>query len=63
MKRGDLVQIMKDVQGQGDIGIVLGRVDDTGWARSLLKVLFHDGTRDVHIDNLQKPDGRTRRKL
>jgi len=63
MKRGDLVQIRKDVQGQGDIGIVLGRVDDPDWGKSLLKVLFHDGTRDVHIDNLQKPDGRTRRKL
>jgi hypothetical protein len=28
-----------------------------------LEILFHDGRRRVHPSNIQKPDGRTRRKL
>lgn len=59
---GDLVQIVKDVHGQGDIGVVLGPDGDIRWGMPLLEVLFHDGSRRVHPSNLQKPDGRTRRR-
>ena len=51
---GDLVQIMKKVQGQGDIGIVLDFVE--GRRNDLVRVMFHDGLRNVHVTNLQKPD-------
>lgn len=56
----DLVQIRKNVEGQGDIGVVLG--DATGWGPGCLSVLFSEGVRAVHVTNLQKPDGRTRRR-
>ena len=62
MKPGDLVQLRKGVHGQGDIGIVIGPVEESrGWA-PLLEVLFPDGPRYCHPSNLQKPDGRTRRR-
>jgi hypothetical protein len=66
MNPGDLVQVRKGVQGQGDVGIVLGPIKVPLWRERsylLLEVLFHDGTRNIHPGNLQKPDGRTRRKL
>ena len=62
MQPGDLVQVKKGVNGQGEIGILIGPAEDNPWHRDLLKVLFHDGIHDVHPSNLQKPDGRTRRK-
>ena len=68
MKPGDLVQIRKGVTGEGDVGVVIGvRVwDDTSggytYTVTLNQVLFTDGVRDVHPSNLQKPDGRTRRR-
>jgi hypothetical protein len=65
MKPGDLVQVIKGVHGQGEIGVVLGEVEESrNWDLScpLLEVLFHDGPRDCHPSNLQKPDGRTRRR-
>lgn len=62
MKPGDLVQVRKGVHSQGEIGVVIGPVDDPMWGGGLLKVLFHDGTRNCHPSNLQKPDGRTRRR-
>ena len=67
MDPGDLVQIRKYVQGEGDVGIVIGTVDEPDYDKcdlgmKLLNVMFHDGIRRVHPNNLQKPDGRTRRK-
>ncbi len=64
MKPGDLVQIKKGVQGRGEVGVVIGEVEDHQWNSSfpLLVVMFHDGPRDCHPSNLQKPDGRTRRR-
>jgi len=59
MQPGDLVQIRKGVQGQGSIGIVIGPVEEYPY---LIEVLFHDGPHDVHPSNLQKPDGRTKRR-
>lgn len=65
MKPGDLVQIKRDVLGQGDIGIVVGWETHHyggGWTVEVLKILFSDGIREIHPANLQKPDGRTRRR-
>lgn len=60
---GALVQIRRDVQGAGDIGIVIGPTDGLLWRESqCLDVLFSEGTRRVHPSNLQKPVGRTRRR-
>lgn len=55
---GTLVQIRRGVTGQGDIGVVIG----PGVQRQCLHVLFAEGLVDVHPSNLQKPDGRTRRR-
>lgn len=67
MKPGDLVQIRKGVTGEGDVGVVIGERlgRSRGWCtytQTLNQVLFADGVRDVHPTNLQKPDGRTRRR-
>ena len=63
MKPGDLVQIKRGVHGQGEIGIVIGPSEDIRhWGNDLLSVLFPDGPRACHPSNLQKPDGRTRRR-
>jgi hypothetical protein len=61
---GTLVQIRSRVHGAGDIGIVIGPATHGFWAQSggCLDVLFGEGTRQVHPTNLQKPDGRTRRR-
>jgi len=59
-----LVQIKKGIQGRGDIGVVIGPATGDLWVNSggCLDVLFHDGIRRVHPNNIQKPDGRTRLK-
>ena len=57
-KPGALVQIRKGVTGAGDIGIVLCE-----GAAVCVWVLFGDRQVLVHCTNLQKPDGRTRRRL
>lgn len=65
MKVGDLVQIKRNVTGQGEVGVVVGRTVghySDGYTVTLDRVLFADGIRDVHPSNLQKPDGRTRRR-
>jgi hypothetical protein len=67
MKPGDLVQIRKGVTGEGDVGVVIGeRLGHSSggytYTQTLNQVLFTDGVRDVHPSNLQKPDGRTRRR-
>ena len=67
MKIGDLVQIRKGFLGQGDVGVVIGeRLGHSSggytYTLTLNQVLFTDGVRDVHPTNLQKPDGRTRRR-
>ena len=65
MKPGDLVQIKRDVLGQGDIGTVVGWATwhyGGSWTVEVLEVLFSDGIRQIHPTNLQKPDGRTRRR-
>ncbi len=62
MKPGDLVQVKRGIQGQGDIGIILGPVKSPMWSRDLIEVMFYDGIRECHPVNLQEPDGRTRRK-
>ena len=67
MKPGDLVQIRKGFLGQGDVGVVIGeRLGHSSggytYTLTLNQVLFTDGVRDVHPTNLQKPDGRTRRR-
>lgn len=56
---GALVQIRKYVPGEGELGVVIGPGD----LRKCLSVLFHDGIRNIHPGNLQKPDGRTRRRV
>ena len=58
---GDLVQLMKGVVGQGEVGVLLGPDDDQYRTRrrsNIVKVVFHDGIHVCHISNLQKPDGR-----
>ena len=62
MKPGDLVQLRKGVTGQGEVGVVLGPVGGTDWDKNNIEVLFHGGPVSCHQSNLQKPDGRTRRK-
>ena len=69
MKPGDLVQIKRDVLGEGDVGVAVGWVahhyggqDCPAWTVDVLEVLFSDGIRQIHPTNLQKPDGRTRRR-
>ena len=62
MRPGDLVQVRKGVQGQGDIGVVICEVESQWNTGFLLQVMFSDGLRDCHTSNLQKPDGRTRRR-
>lgn len=54
MKAGDLMQIKKGVNGQGEVGVVVG----PSRAQLCWDVLFHDGIRRIHPLNLQKPDGR-----
>lgn len=61
MNPGDLVQVRKYVQGEGEVGIVIGPVDEPDynkhdWGGALLNVMFHDGIRRAHPNNLQKPD-------
>jgi len=59
---GDLVQIKRGVTGMGDVGMVVGPAEwPWGGVGHLLTVLFSDGLRSVHLGNLQKPDGRTRK--
>jgi hypothetical protein len=63
LKPGDLVQLRKSVFGGGDIGIVIGPVDEADynkhdWGKGLLNVMLHDGIFRIHPTNLQKPDGR-----
>lgn len=55
---GELVQVKKGVHGEGEVGIVIR----TGSFDECLRVLFSDRAHDVHPTNLQKPDGRTRRR-
>ncbi len=55
---GTLVQVKKGVHGEGEVGVVLG----SGVFSECLRVLFSDRAHDVHPSNLQKPDGRTRRR-
>lgn len=55
---GELVQVKKGVNGEGEVGMVLG----PGVFSECLRVLFSDRAHDVHPTNLQKPDGRTRRR-
>lgn len=68
MKPGDLVQIKRGVVGQGEVGIIVAvdvpdRHYGGGFSILLHTVLFGEGDlRDVHPANLQKPDGRTRRR-
>ena len=56
-KPGDLVQVRKGVTGAGDIGIVLCE-----GAAVCVWVLFGERQVLVHRSNLQKPDGRSRRR-
>lgn len=55
---GALVQVRKGVHGEGEVGMVLG----PGVFSECLRVLFSGCAEDVHPSNLQKPDGRTRRR-
>jgi len=58
---GDLVQLMKGVHGQGEVGIVIGPDDDpyrAKWLSDIVKVMLHDRIQVCHMSNLQKPDGR-----
>ena len=51
MKPGDLVQIKRDVLGQGDVGVAVGWVSHhygDGWNVDVLEVLFSDGIRQIH---------------
>jgi len=62
MNPGDLVQIRKGVDGQGEVGIVIGPATGPSWLMraGCLDVLFHEGIRHVHPSNIQAPDGRTK---
>ena len=65
MNPGDLVQIKRGVVGEGDVGMAVGWVIhhySSGHTVEVLEVLFSDGVREIHPPNLQKPDGRTRRR-
>ena len=55
---GALVQVRKGIDGEGQVGMVLG----PGVFFECLRVLFSDRAHEVHPSNLQKPDGRTRRR-
>ena len=55
---GDLVQLMKGVVGQGEVGVLLGPVGGTGWDKNNIEVLFHEGPVSCHPTNLRVPDGR-----
>ena len=58
---GELVQIKKQVQGAGELGVVIGLTGGVSWRSSgCLDVLFGEGIRRVHPSNLQAPDGRLR---
>ena len=60
---GALVQIKKNVQGSGDLGVVIGPTAGVLWHSSgCLDVLFGEGMRRVHPSNLQVPPARTRRR-
>lgn len=60
---GALVQIGRDVQGAGDIGIVIGPTDGlVPRSGQCLDVLFGEGMRRVHPSNLQKPAAPSRRR-
>lgn len=52
---GDLVQIKRGVTGMGDIGFVIGPagVDFWGNSNKCLNVLFGNGIRKIHSNNLQ----------
>ena len=59
---GALAQIKKNVQGAGELGVVIGPTAGVLWHSSgCLDILFGEGMRRVHPSNLQVPDGRTRR--
>jgi hypothetical protein len=64
LEPGALVQIRSRVHGAGKIGIVIGPATHGFWAQSggCLDVLLDEGAWQVHPTNLQKPDGRTRRR-
>jgi len=55
---GDLVQLMKGVVGQGEVGVVLGPVGGIGWDKNNVEVLLHEGPVSCHPTNLRAPDGR-----
>jgi len=54
MKPCDLVKIRKGIQGGGDMGVVIGPmvVNDRHLPPECLDVMFSDGIRQVHPDNL-----------
>lgn len=54
-KSGDLVQLRKDVHGEGDIGVVIGPTTEPRDSGGCIDVLYHDGIRMTHPSNLQRP--------
>jgi hypothetical protein len=56
---GELVQIKKNVQGAGEIGLVIGLSAGIVWSSSgCFDVLFGESIKRCHSGNLQAPDPR-----
>ena len=54
-KSGDLVQLRRHVQGEGDIGVVIGPTKEPRDSGGCIDVLYHNGIRMTHPTNLQRP--------
>jgi hypothetical protein len=64
MKPGDLVKIRIGIQGGGDTGVIIGPTEDKDRLLSpgCLDVLFSDGIRQAHPDNLLPAEEEKRSK-
>jgi hypothetical protein len=51
MKPGDLVKVLPGVLSQDRVGVIIKPVSQDSF---LMRVMFHDGVRKIHVANLQK---------
>jgi hypothetical protein len=51
MQPGDLVSVKPGVLSQDRIGVIIKHVSQDSF---LMRVMFHDGVRKIHVANLQK---------
>lgn len=54
MKPGDLVRVKLGVLSQDRVGVIIKPVSRSS---DLMRVMFHDGVRKIHVANLQKIEG------